>query len=534
MTPSFKIEEPDSLQVLLDNAHAVKNINQERIAHVLSRKDQRVIIKHKYTLQTKRSSPKRQKTLHIVNHSDDLFDVTDKTYTKSVDDIIAKWKYSGMALIKERIAFGYFIDLRLERFDDLLRLQEEYVRLLSKYSHVLADEEESRLAVEGILKNMQILQVAIDEIHLQTLDVAGPVDITDAMTSLMKNISKEWKTFHSKLSRLEFNADFHAQIVQKTKTQVDMVEFNDCKALECRLTSADHKDWVWALETYTINKKRYLASASADNMIKIWDLSNNTVEATLKGHAADIIALTLYARNGVQMLASGSSDNTIKLWNLSNNENVHTLKGHSDSIYSLAVYEKKGETVVISGSRDNTIKFWDVENNTVISTLHGHTDDVRALKMYNRESEWYLASGSYDKTIKIWSLEDHKLVSTLNSDYDIVSLAVFDHNGERLLASGDIIGEIKLWSLECYDLIRIIQAHSGTIYTLDVLKSDGKLCLMSGGSNKMINIWDVTNNSTAIAFNTDSEISSTRVFMNGDRACFAMGYHSGQIKMWME
>eukprot|EP00957_Ditylum_brightwellii_P086381 6572838-Ditylum_brightwellii.AAC.1 len=61
-------------------------------------------------------------------------------------------------------------------------------------------------------------------------------------------------------------------------------------------------------------------------------------------------------------MASGSWDKTIKLWNVEDQALVGTLKGHSDSVFSLAVYESQGVVYVASGSADKTIKLWNVED----------------------------------------------------------------------------------------------------------------------------------------------------------------------------
>jgi WD40 repeat protein len=56
-----------------------------------------------------------------------------------------------------------------------------------------------------------------------------------------------------------------------------------------------------------------LASGSADNTIKIWDLNNGTGTKTLSGHGASVWSVA-FSPDG-RSLASGSDDKTIKLWN---------------------------------------------------------------------------------------------------------------------------------------------------------------------------------------------------------------------------
>ena len=52
----------------------------------------------------------------------------------------------------------------------MIRLHSEYDRLIKQYTRLLTDEPECRVALEGVLRNVEVLQVAIGEIREQTLE----------------------------------------------------------------------------------------------------------------------------------------------------------------------------------------------------------------------------------------------------------------------------------------------------------------------------------------------------------------------------
>ena len=89
------------------------------------------------------SSAKKLKTHHHIqttndndndNLNDNLLKFAYNTSTKSIDDIVASWRYYGKALTKEKITFDDFFDLKLMDYNDLIRLHDVHNNLLEKYS----------------------------------------------------------------------------------------------------------------------------------------------------------------------------------------------------------------------------------------------------------------------------------------------------------------------------------------------------------------------------------------------------------------
>ena len=72
-------------------------------------------------------------------------------------------------MTKEIIAFYDFRDMTLNKFEDMMSLHENYNELYDMYSRVLADEPESRAAVFDLMKNVEQMQVAREQIHEQIL-----------------------------------------------------------------------------------------------------------------------------------------------------------------------------------------------------------------------------------------------------------------------------------------------------------------------------------------------------------------------------
>ncbi|MBW4631203.1 MAG: serine/threonine protein kinase [Iphinoe sp. HA4291-MV1] len=150
-----------------------------------------------------------------------------------------------------------------------------------------------------------------------------------------------------------------------------------------------------------------LASGSEDKTIKLWNLKNKQVIRIFKGHSQPIRSVAIspippdspLRQGGLGgILASSSADDTIKLWDLATGQEIYTFFGHSYSVNSVA-FTSDGKTLA-SGSSDHTIKLWDVVTKREIRTLKGHSKEVTSVA-FSADGNT-LVSGCADGTINLW------------------------------------------------------------------------------------------------------------------------------------
>lgn len=100
---------------------------------------------------------------------------------------------------------------------------------------------------------------------------------------------------------------------------------------------------------------RFLASASFDKKVKLWDGRTGKFLHTLHGHVGKVYQVS-WAPDS-RLLASASSDSTIKVWEVrSPNKAKFTLSGHYDEVYALD-WSPNG-VMLASGSKDRLVKVW--------------------------------------------------------------------------------------------------------------------------------------------------------------------------------
>ena len=154
-----------------------------------------------------------------------------------------------------------------------------------------------------------------------------------------------------------------------------------------------------ALEKYQsslVDGNEILVSGSDDFTMILWSpLQNNKPVARLTGHQA-LVNQVMFSPNG-QFLASASFDKSVKIWNAKTGKFLSSLRGHVGSVYQIAW--SSDSRMICSVSKDSTVKLWELKTRSLKQNLPGHQDEVFAIDWSpNGDS---LASGGRDKNLKM-------------------------------------------------------------------------------------------------------------------------------------
>ena len=230
------------------------------------------------------------------------------------------------------------------------------------------------------------------------------------------------------------------------------------------------------------------AVANWNNEIEVW--RNNPdgrqqLIRTIPGHNNTISQIE-YSPDG-QFIASASWDKTIKLWDAASGESVNTLKGHREGVNSIA-FSPDGQTIV-SGSEDKTLKIWDITDRPrLIKTLQGHTDSIKTVTI--SPDGQLIASAGYDNQIRIWNISGELLQTIEAHNLAITSLAFSPDS--RTLASASWDNTIKLWSIadagNSSNLIYTLAGHQDGV--TDISFNAAGTVLASSSGDRQIKLWN--------------------------------------------
>lgn len=184
--------------------------------------------------------------------------------------------------------------------------------------------------------------------------------------------------------------------------------------------------------------QQWLASGSADNSIRLWDLGSGRELRALLGHRNWVNALAV-SHDG-EWIASGSNDQTVKLWSVVSGREILNLQGNERPVQAVAL--SPDNRLVVSGGADNSIRIWEVPSGRLVKAIKSHLGAVTALA-FSADGKT-LASGSADRSIKLWDASGWIEQKTLSKHEKKITSLSFSPDGKSLV-SGSVDGAIIIW-----------------------------------------------------------------------------------------
>ncbi|OYQ65933.1 hypothetical protein B9G53_05895 [Pseudanabaena sp. SR411] len=231
----------------------------------------------------------------------------------------------------------------------------------------------------------------------------------------------------------------------------------------------------------------FLASASDDGTIKLWDLSGRlirTIEVIPKVTSEQVQEeLEKITENpdykNPQQIGGG------KINQFSISPDGQTI---AVAVFTLPPFNYSdirsyyGNSNLLDISRNSQeVQLWSTEGK-LIRTLKGHQISVQVVK-FSPDGK-LIASGSQDKTVKIWT-PDGQLVKTLQHDFLIEDIA-FSPNSKMIVSVGDKTG--KLWNIDG-KLINIFSGHDIAVENV-AFSPDGQT-IASNDAHGIVKLWNI-------------------------------------------
>jgi WD40 repeat protein len=279
-------------------------------------------------------------------------------------------------------------------------------------------------------------------------------------------------------------------------------------------------------------------SVSIYEAAQLSETDTETVQTeTFRGHVGNITTMSWSPDS--RWLASGANnDDIIHIWDVTNNSEVMTLRGHDGWIRSLE-FSPNG-TYLASGSTDLSIRIWDIRKQTTIAVLNGHTDIVGGLAWAADSTR--LASASRDGTVRMWDVVTGKEISDfafqMPKNENNPDKAPFWTTGlewsrdGKTLFVGSTSGNITQIDATSGTVVRTMQGHSSWITIRGLqLNADGTV-LYSAGLDGLICVWDVATGTQKATYNQHQlSIFGISLEPNGERLV-STSDQEGRLLIW--
>ncbi|XP_048605814.1 uncharacterized WD repeat-containing protein C17D11.16-like [Brassica napus] len=252
------------------------------------------------------------------------------------------------------------------------------------------------------------------------------------------------------------------------------IEIWDLDVRDEKYKEGSHTDSVLGL-AWNKEFRNILASGSADNKVKVWDMATGTCKITMEHHTKEFCMAHRFKRLlGIimlQVLLSGSFDQTVVLkdgrqpshsgfkWSVMSD--VESLAWDPHCEHSFVV----NYTFLFSFTRqydgmvsleDGTVKGFDIRAAHSGSdsdlkpsfTIQAHDQDKGVSSIsYNISAPNLLATGSMDKTVKLWELSNNEpsCIASHKPKAGAVFSISFSADNPFLLAIGGSKGELHVW-----------------------------------------------------------------------------------------
>ncbi len=269
-----------------------------------------------------------------------------------------------------------------------------------------------------------------------------------------------------------------------------------------------------------------LVSASSDGTIAFWETYTGKQIIKLVVHKSLPIENAWEAQDWAKMvigiawspdssIIAYNTDNNILLMKATSQETIQTLKGHKNRVWSLR-WSPNGK-ILASGSTDQTIKLWNPNNGKIIW-------DIKDLKSPVVNVAWapqgtLLISASKDSTIHIWDIVKKRQLGVLEGHSNIITSVGFSSDGQ-VIASKSHDGSIRLWRGDTWEMIGQLSetTNDECVFYADLAFHPHLPILASlGENNTVIRIWDLDMDTLLGQTTTDSvRYTTAKLVLVGD------------------
>jgi eukaryotic-like serine/threonine-protein kinase len=276
------------------------------------------------------------------------------------------------------------------------------------------------------------------------------------------------------------------------KNQIRLIDLRNGRELWTAASSqaaSALEDDVKALAFSPDGKTLAVAGGSRDPDIHLWDVATGKeIGPPLKGHTAWVGSLVFWPDG--KKLASASADQTIRTWDVASRTCTDVLRGHRSEVWRLSLLPDNRTLVsrtLVSGCKDGTVCLWDTSIAHPRWERVSLSDGIRTW-CFAPDSRSVLTLNSEGQLVR-WSGPDLQVKQPLLETGAKEMPSCFSSDG-RLLACGSDDGNVSVWDVSRRARVFAFKPATGSVWPLHFLADGNRLVIYSQGDNRLIE-WDL-------------------------------------------
>lgn len=290
-----------------------------------------------------------------------------------------------------------------------------------------------------------------------------------------------------------------------------------------------------------------MASASADGVVKYWNMSTRKELCSFKAHYGFVTGLCVTpshvsSNKKDAFILSCGNDKTIKMWSIdsddfsSYNDNLKAVQGSDEAGLFKTFYgehafqgldhHRKNSCFVTGGAQ---IEVWDVNRKKPVSNLSWGVDNITLVKFNQNEADILASTGS-DNSIVLYDLRTNsptqKLVQTMRTNslcwnpmepFNFVA-ANEDHNAYYY----------DMRNMSC--ALHVYKDHVGAVMDVDISPTGEEI--VTGSYDKTIRIFNFKHGHSREIYHTKRMQHVFQVKFSMDSKYIVSGSDDGNVRLW--
>ena len=216
--------------------------------------------------------------------------------------------------------------------------------------------------------------------------------------------------------------------------------------------------------------------------------------------ASDVVLTVAFSPDGTS-LATGSADNAIRLFDVVSGKLKFKTEQHADWVMGLGIHPTSN--LIVSASRDKTARVIETRRGELEATYQGHSEGVFAA-VFSQDGKRAFSAGR-DKKIHVWDIKEGKKTSEVAVDGEIYRLVL---HGTDLFACGSDKMLRQFKAGDKLDPVRSFAGHKDVVYA--IAYNPGTRRLASGGYDGEVRIWNTENGESVAAFKATPKLRSAQ------------------------